>query len=102
MPEGVAVLLGVVRVEVIDGVVSKLWGLERNGRSVVWVVDVMEPSWVGGMSVVTIGTVLLVEELMRAVLGMVEMSMVDEATAIGVPVSLTPKVVGLVEIISVE
>ena len=36
----------------------------------VWVVDVIEPSWVGGMSVVTIGTVLLVEEPMRAVLGM--------------------------------
>lgn len=93
MPEGVAVLLGVVRVEV---------RLERNGRSVVWVVDVIEPSWVGGMSVVTIETVLLVEELMRAVLGMVEMSMVGEATAIGVPVSLTPEVVGLVEILSVE
>lgn len=97
MPEGVAVLLGVVRVEVINGVVSKLWRLERNGRSVV-----IEPSWVGGMSVVTIETVLLVEELMRAVLGMVEMSMVGEATAIGVPVSLTPEVVGLVEILSVE
>lgn len=35
MPEGVAVLLGVVSTEVINGFVSKFWGLERNGRSVV-------------------------------------------------------------------
>lgn len=35
VPEGVSVLLGVVRAEVINSVVSKFWGLERNGGSVV-------------------------------------------------------------------
>lgn len=102
VPEGVAVLLGVVRVEVTNNVVSKFWELERNGRTVVWATDVIEPSWVGGMSVVTSGTVLLVEELVRAVAGMVETSMVGEATVVVVTVSLTPEVVGFVEILSVE
>lgn len=91
VPEGVAVLLGVVCV------VSKFWVLEREGTSVVWAVGVREPSWVVGMSVVTSGTVLLAEEVARAVTGMVERSMVDKVT-----VSVTPEVVGLVEILSVE
>lgn len=50
VPEGVAVPLGGGGVEVINGVVSKFWGLERKGTSVVWAVDVIEPSCVGGMS----------------------------------------------------
>lgn len=100
VPEGVAVLLDAGGVEVINGVVSKFWGLEGKRTSVVWAVDVIEPSWVGGMSVVTSGTASLVEDVMRDVAGMVETSMVGEA--IGVPVSLTPEAVGVVEILSVE
>lgn len=100
VPEGVAVLLGAGGVEVINGVVSKFWELERKGTCVVWAVDVIEPSWVGGMSVVTSGTASLVEDVMRDVAGMVETSMVGEA--VGAPVSLTPEVVGVVEILSVE
>lgn len=97
VPEGVAVLLGVVRVEVVTGVVSKFWGLEKEGMSVVWAVDMVEPSWVAGMSVVTSGTVLLAEEVTRTVTGVVETSTVGEFT-----VSLTPEVLGRVEILSVE
>lgn len=100
VPEGVAVLLGAGGVEVINGVVSKFWELERKGTCVVWAVDVIEPSWVGGMSVVTSGTASLVEDVMRDVAGMVETSIVGEA--VGAPVSLTPEVVGVVEILSVE
>lgn len=102
MFEGIVVLLGVVCVEVINGVVFKLWGFERNGRSVVWVVDVIEFSWVGGMFVVIIGIVLFVEELMRVVFGMVEMFMVGEVTVIGVFVFFILEVVGFVEILFVE
>lgn len=51
--------------------------------------------WVGGMSVVTSGTVL------RAVVGMVETSVVGRAMAIVVTVSLTEGLGG-VEILSVE
>lgn len=83
VPEGVAVLPGAGGVEVINGVVSKFWGV------LVWAVDVIEPSWVGGMSVVTSGTVSLVEDIMRGVAGMVETSMVGEA--VGAPVSLIPE-----------
>lgn len=100
VPEGVAVLLGAGGVEVINGVVSKFWELERKGTGVVWAVEVIEPSWVGGMSVVTSGTASLVEDVMRDVAGMVETSMAGEA--VGAPVSLTPEVVGAVEILSVE
>lgn len=66
----------------------------------VWAVDVIEPSWVGGMSVVTSGTASLVEDVIRDVAGMVETSMVGEA--VGAPVSLTSEVVGVVEILPVE
>lgn len=55
----------------------------------------IEPLWVGGMTVVTSGTVL------RAIVGMVETFVVGEAMAIVVTVSLT-EVLGGVEILSVE
>lgn len=76
-----------------NSAVSKFWGLEKDG---------MRVECVGLMSVVISGTVLLVEDLVRATGGMVEVSVVGEDRATGVSVSLIPDVVGTVEILSVE
>lgn len=52
------------------------------------------------MPVVTGGTALLEEEVLSAVTGMVESSMVGEA--MGVTLSLPPEVVGIVEVLFME
>lgn len=68
-----------------------------------WVGDeTASPSWVVVMSAVTSGTVLLVGEVWRAVTGVAETSTVGEARAVGVAVSVTPEVVGVVGSPSVE
>lgn len=54
------------------------------------------------MPAVAGGRVLLEEEALSAVTGMVESSMVGEARVMGVTLSIPPEVVGVVEIRSME
>lgn len=84
----------------IDGIVPEVWGFGKDGMGVEWVADVIEPLYVEAMPVVAGGTALLEEEVLSAVTGMVESSIVGEV--MGVTLSLPPEVVGIVEVLFME